>query len=839
MPGRPFESIIKELCEEVLSEPDPQALPDKIIQHVQKVFPSEWSTLWVTEQKESTGPKRLRLAAAAPKARPLMTADGGQPAVYDFDVDPPEGLTGYIATQTEPICINGWEDFSRYPHAQKYDAVMYRERSPEVACRSVLGVPLLLKSTENDADVGQGRVIGVLKLENIQQTLDHPADHFTDTDVAFAAAYGAVIAVALEKAQMRADSIKIGSGLLEISKSLLDRLGERPDLRTVVEKTASVISAEACALWLREGLNLYLKEEWGYPGHGARRSYPLTDADDCPEPFPRVGLTGYVARTLEPLNLKTADEVRNHPAWRGANDGTMWGKAQGTACYSLVAIPLVDGETEDLKGVFKIENKRPTIFQLYSHFSNEDQRLLQTLGNSICLSLIIAERFDRLQRLESLVGQIRVFDKPEAALYFVLTGLTHGSGLQYNRALAFQLQRSDNNKRYLSCVFAVGHVDAREWDLDMRTSGPPGRLDFTQRPALSGRPYSRTPIWRAWYGKSVALDAVRDQLLARHASADLPTKKYDSNEDLTPQDILSGFASGHFVITPIYVEGGLWGLIFADNRFTGNRINQFESQVLDLFGGMAGAVLRAASTPQLLTSSLRQSSMMMRHRIGKNIESTSIALSRLRDRDLPLDIAATVNRAFDRCVRAQRTVGDFDDFANSRNFSRPDFLTPQQLVTRLETDLEDEGHEAMIQFSAEICDFELPVNIDRIRDDFVAMVRDSKRHKALGGSPSPLRIEIHARQATSSEAEQFALSGHGLRITYKDNGPGIPADLREAVFRPFFTTMAAGSGLGLAIAKDTARGHEGTMREIGKLNDGVEFEIYYSGGRSLGNEQPT
>ena len=40
--------------------------------------------------------------------------------------------------------------------------------------------------------------------------------------------YAAVIAVALEKAQMRADSIRIGAGLLEVSGSLLAKLGEPP-----------------------------------------------------------------------------------------------------------------------------------------------------------------------------------------------------------------------------------------------------------------------------------------------------------------------------------------------------------------------------------------------------------------------------------------------------------------------------------------------------------------------------------------------------------------------------------------------------------------------------------
>jgi two-component system osmolarity sensor histidine kinase EnvZ len=50
-----------------------------------------------------------------------------------------------------------------------------------------------------------------------------------------------------------------------------------------------------------------------------------------------------------------------------------------------------------------------------------------------------------------------------------------------------------------------------------------------------------------------------------------------------------------------------------------------------------------------------------------------------------------------------------------------------------------------------------------------------------------------------------------------DDGPGIPADKREAVFRPFFRLDASrnlatgGVGLGLTIARDVARGHGGDL----------------------------
>ncbi len=50
-----------------------------------------------------------------------------------------------------------------------------------------------------------------------------------------------------------------------------------------------------------------------------------------------------------------------------------------------------------------------------------------------------------------------------------------------------------------------------------------------------------------------------------------------------------------------------------------------------------------------------------------------------------------------------------------------------------------------------------------------------------------------------------------VRIAVRNTGAGIPADLRERIFQPFFTTKARGTGLGLSIARQIVAAHKGVL----------------------------
>jgi two-component system sensor histidine kinase FlrB len=73
---------------------------------------------------------------------------------------------------------------------------------------------------------------------------------------------------------------------------------------------------------------------------------------------------------------------------------------------------------------------------------------------------------------------------------------------------------------------------------------------------------------------------------------------------------------------------------------------------------------------------------------------------------------------------------------------------------------------------------------------------------ALQSAGAELDLELLARRAAGGRAQ----------IVVSDNGPGVPARIRERIFEPFFTTRSRGNGIGLSIVKSVVEAHAGSVQ---------------------------
>jgi signal transduction histidine kinase len=70
-----------------------------------------------------------------------------------------------------------------------------------------------------------------------------------------------------------------------------------------------------------------------------------------------------------------------------------------------------------------------------------------------------------------------------------------------------------------------------------------------------------------------------------------------------------------------------------------------------------------------------------------------------------------------------------------------------------------------------------------------------------------------------------ATGGRQLRLSVEDTGPGIPSNIMDRIFNPFFTTRETGTGLGLAIVHRIVEAHDGVITASNREAGGARFEI--------------
>jgi two-component system osmolarity sensor histidine kinase EnvZ len=125
----------------------------------------------------------------------------------------------------------------------------------------------------------------------------------------------------------------------------------------------------------------------------------------------------------------------------------------------------------------------------------------------------------------------------------------------------------------------------------------------------------------------------------------------------------------------------------------------------------------------------------------------------------------------------------------------------------------------------------VPVNLPELLEDVVGTAQRNGNNVTLN-TKGPLRVMLRPhgfRRCVSNLIANAARFGtkvqlqaqeksHFVEITVDDDGPGVPEDKREEVFRPFYRldndrSLSTGSaGLGLTIARDVVRGHGGDIQ---------------------------
>ena len=130
---------------------------------------------------------------------------------------------------------------------------------------------------------------------------------------------------------------------------------------------------------------------------------------------------------------------------------------------------------------------------------------------------------------------------------------------------------------------------------------------------------------------------------------------------------------------------------------------------------------------------------------------------------------------------------------------------------------------------------------DRATASGVELVVEFDREGEMRGDPEKLRRVIenliaNAVDAIATEGVPLGrvellggenLAGSEVWLRVIDNGPGIPAEERDRIWSPFFTTKETGTGLGLALSRKAVEAHGGRIELLSDPRQGSEFILTF------------
>lgn len=177
----------------------------------------------------------------------------------------------------------------------------------------------------------------------------------------------------------------------------------------------------------------------------------------------------------------------------------------------------------------------------------------------------------------------------------------------------------------------------------------------------------------------------------------------------------------------------------------------------------------------------------------------------------------TISMITEQTKRLSKMVRTLLDMSELQTIARDEEIAISALVEEVLADLEPLAQEKGINL-IEKCDNVLLMGSDILIYRLVYnLVENAIKYNFSGGT-----VTVTATQQNSQ-----------LHLTVEDTGNGIPEELKERIFEPFFrldksrSRELGGVGLGLALVREIVRVHNGSILVKNNANSGTTFEVIF------------
>jgi len=180
-----------------------------------------------------------------------------------------------------------------------------------------------------------------------------------------------------------------------------------------------------------------------------------------------------------------------------------------------------------------------------------------------------------------------------------------------------------------------------------------------------------------------------------------------------------------------------------------------------------------------------------------------------RDAQAPGEIRERAGGIVKEVDRVTGRLSEFIDYSKPRE-ARPAPTSLHAIVRDVERALQTDREDKAIQFTLSGPELVAEADESLLRQVLFNLLLNAFQAVDKGGL-----VEVVIGKAKPEEAW----------LEVRDNGPGVPPEIREEIFRPYFTTHEDGTGLGLAVVRQIALAHNWEIRYIPADNGGSIFRL--------------
>jgi two-component system, NtrC family, sensor histidine kinase PilS len=171
--------------------------------------------------------------------------------------------------------------------------------------------------------------------------------------------------------------------------------------------------------------------------------------------------------------------------------------------------------------------------------------------------------------------------------------------------------------------------------------------------------------------------------------------------------------------------------------------------------------------------------------------------------------------------RLSRLLSEFLDFSRVRAARREtvDLREVARAAVHLVQAHPDCHPDAVVQVTG-------PATMIDADEDLLHRVLVNLVLNAVQAAAGPVTVTVSAGPALQGDVPRGSGIEAPIRLDVRDDGPGIPADIRDRLFEPFVSGRPGGSGLGLAIVQRAVEAHRGLITVASEAGEGTTFTIF-------------